>query len=419
MKYWFNEIVDSAIAAIYYDFNIEKAQEAMQKLETAANNNDADAMYLLARCYGGKDFCSVYYEFPEDALKMKKYMEKSIINGSALGVIGSMRSGMLSEQMKKEMPFSSLLEAWEQVYAKAEAGCAFCQNMVGNAYYWLDILDITETNESNFENQELWFNHLHKMVKQSIFWYEKAFQNGMSFSGRNLVNLYENGGAYELCSPDVNKAIAIEKLGAELGYPEWKEKYGTRLIETGKDERRGVQLCEEAALQGYKIGWFEVAMAYQRGNAFPIDYKKSLEAAENGIGWINDYNCCELAIRLYMGNYYGITQNYKRAFQLLKRLESQGNEWGFDRLAFCYAHGYGCSQDSHKALDLLEYLWENEEDTYYMDYTYAFLLANGLGVEQDIQKAAKIWHSIRKDFPLAEEALQGYKRTLFGKWIKK
>ena len=40
--------------------------------------------------------------------------------------------------------------AWDVVYEKAEAGCLFCQYMIGNTYYFLDVIEIGDRSEREF-----------------------------------------------------------------------------------------------------------------------------------------------------------------------------------------------------------------------------------------------------------------------------
>ena len=53
MNTYFNQIVEEAIQALYCSYDIARGQEAFKKLQKASNEGDVDAMYLLARCYGG------------------------------------------------------------------------------------------------------------------------------------------------------------------------------------------------------------------------------------------------------------------------------------------------------------------------------------------------------------------------------
>ena len=179
-----------------------------------------DAMYLLARCYGGRDFCWKDFGFPEDEDKMEKYMRMSILGGSAMGVVGSMRAGMLSAELEREMPFANIKEAWDIVYQKARSGSGFCQNMIGNSYYWLDIVRIEGRTEEQFSNFRQWIDYLRNMMLESIPWYEEALRNKIGMAGRNLVNLYRDGEEALQIKPQPQEAVKILKMGAELGLGE-------------------------------------------------------------------------------------------------------------------------------------------------------------------------------------------------------
>ena len=41
---------------------------------------------------------------------------------------------------------------------KAEAGCLFCQYMIGNIYYFLDVIEIGDRSEQEFGSREVWDN---------------------------------------------------------------------------------------------------------------------------------------------------------------------------------------------------------------------------------------------------------------------
>ena len=48
------------------------------------------------------------------------------------------------------MPFATLKEAWNAVYEKAQAGCLFAMNMIGNTYFWLDVVRIENKGPQDF-----------------------------------------------------------------------------------------------------------------------------------------------------------------------------------------------------------------------------------------------------------------------------
>ena len=49
----FDERVSKAIDIIYVNKEFNRAQEALELLQSAADEGDADAYYFLVRCYAG------------------------------------------------------------------------------------------------------------------------------------------------------------------------------------------------------------------------------------------------------------------------------------------------------------------------------------------------------------------------------
>lgn len=122
----------------------------------------------------------------------KGWFEK-LLTGSAAAVLGALRMDMLTPEFKEIMPFHSIQEAWEEILEKAENGCAFCQYMIGNTYYFLDIIEIEDQKESNFANKEAWNAWKQLQIKQCLPWFEKAFSGGMILAGRNYCHYYQHG----------------------------------------------------------------------------------------------------------------------------------------------------------------------------------------------------------------------------------
>ena len=100
---------------------------------------------------------------------------------------------MLTPQFRELMPFGSIKEAWETIYEKAENGCAFCQYMIGNTYYFLDIIEIEGRKESEFENRKAWEDWKREQMEKSIPWFDKAFSGDMILAGRNYCHYYQHG----------------------------------------------------------------------------------------------------------------------------------------------------------------------------------------------------------------------------------
>ena len=232
MGKYFSDAVDNAIEAIYYTYDREKAAAAVQPLADAANAGDGDAAYILSRCVSGPQYSWDYHPFQANDEAVEQLIRQSIVQGSAMGVLGAMRCGMLTPEMEEAMPFANLREAWNAVYEKAQAGCLFAMNMIGSSYYWLDILRIEEKKAGDFPSQEEFDAYLRENILKSAPWFERAFRGGMGVAGRNWYNLYHQG-QEGLLPPDRKKAE-----GSPGWAPNWVIPTGRRCMATGSRTSR-------------------------------------------------------------------------------------------------------------------------------------------------------------------------------------
>lgn len=415
MGKYFSDVVDKAIEDIYYCYDPERAAAAIGPLTDAANAGDGDAAYVLSRCLSGPQYSWRYHPFQEDDERGERLIRKSILQGSAAGVLGAMRCGMLTPEMEEAMPFASLKEAWNVIYEKAEAGSPFCQNMIGNTYFWLDILRIENKGPNDFPNQDAFADYLRENTLKCIPWFEKAFRGGMGFAGGNLYKLY-NEGEKGLLAPYPEKAEAVARLGAELGYPNWLEQYGALLLKKEGREREGLDYCQRAAQKGQLSAWYYVGTAYQEGKAVPKDVCHALECFEKGLADPHAVGCANWAGYLYYLGKNGVPQDYARAVQLFERAHAENNTWGTAFLASCYLFGLGCQKDPAHAVKLLQ---EVNYSTNVVNHCWGVIYANGLGgMPEDIKKGVEYLQKAG-NYPPAKEELLKYKKTLFGKWVRR
>ena len=82
-------------------------------------------------------------------------LHQAISLGSAAAALGALRMDMLTPELREIMPFDHINEAWEIILEKAENGCPFCQYMIGNIYYFLDIIEIEGRKEVNLQTKKL------------------------------------------------------------------------------------------------------------------------------------------------------------------------------------------------------------------------------------------------------------------------
>jgi len=416
MGKYFSDTVDKAIEDIYYCYDGARAAAAIQPLADASNNGDGDAAYILSRCLSGPQYSWSYHPFPEDDEGVERLIRRSIRLGSAIGVLGAMRCGMLTPETEEEAlrHFSSLQEAWNAVYEKAQAGSLFCQNMIGNTYFWLDTVRIQGKSREDFKSDGEFGQFLRDSELKCIPWFEKAFEGGMGFAGRNLYNLYQDGDDGTFL-PQPEKARALARRGAELGYPDWQERYGRLLLDEKGREREGLEWCEKAVKQGQLSACFYVGYTYELGKAGPKDVRHAMTCYEQGLQDPKLAGCANRAGRLYFLGKDGIPQDYARAVQLFELARSNKSTWGNDMLGLCYLQGWGCAKDYARAKALFE---EADFTTDLKNYGLGLIYADGLGVPEDIKKGVEYLQKA-KNYAPAQEALLRFKKGLFGKWTRR
>lgn len=117
-----SEEVQQALRDIYYHERTGRGKEAFALLERASEAGDGDATCVLARCLCGHQYVWAGHGFPEDDDRATELLHKSVAQGSALGVLVSMRCGELTPEVQAAMPFASLQEAFDQVLEQAQWG---------------------------------------------------------------------------------------------------------------------------------------------------------------------------------------------------------------------------------------------------------------------------------------------------------
>ena len=80
-----------------------------------------------------------------------------------------------------------------------------------------------------------------------------------------------------------------------------------------------------------------------------------------------------------------------------------------------YFYGRGVQQDYIKAREVLEKVDYNNKE---VRYCLGCIYAQGLGVAEDIPKGVEYLQKAGNFAPAKEELLK-YKKTLFGKWVRR
>ena len=407
--------VKQALQDIYYNVRTGRGKEAFALLERASAAGDGDASCVLARCLCGYQYVWGGHDFPEDDARATKLLHKSVEQGSALGVLVALRSGELTPSVQKKMPFGSLQEAFDQVEALAKEGDAFCQYVIGNSYFWWDFLRIQNKGKDSFPNETAFKAYLKGEISKCEDWFWKAFRGGVHFAANNL-NRYYTQGDEDIIAPQPEKARDLWKTGAELGYPTHQYIYASELK---KQERyqEALHWFQESAAANNSDCWYEIAELYWDGKGVAADkayaaacYEKELALNPEHTGSNNG-----LGKAYFLGE--GVAQDYAKAFHYLSVAHDvRGSKWGVFYLAKCCFNGLGTPQNYGKALQYLNEMdWQNKE----ADYMRGVIYAQGLGgVQADIPKGVAYLQKAG-NFAKAKEELLNYKKTLFGKWVRR
>lgn len=411
MGKYFSDVVDKAIRDIYYCCDNDKAKAAADALLLAAKDGDGDACYFLSRCFSGSCYSWEYHPFEENRAAAYGMLHQAISLGSAAAVLGALRMDMLTPELKEIMPFDSVQEAWEEILEKAEKGCTFCQYMIGNTYYFLDIIEIEDRKESEFESKKAWDAWKRFQMEQSIPWFEKAFSGGMILAGRNYCHYYQYGRG-DYIQPEPGKEVPIIRQGAERGYPEWMYAYAHHLAYTEENHKEALPWALKAAEAGHLWSWHIIGDIYWDGKAVERNLPYALQCYEKTASYGNDSYACRQLGRLYFHG-WGTAVDYARALQWLEKDEEK-EYVQYDLLGICYLLGYGCQQNPAKGRTFLE----KSKNSSYKSYGLGMMYTEGIGVQEDIGRGVEYLKAAGNYGP-AIEALKQYKKSLFGVWRRK
>ena len=104
MGRFFSDPVERALKYIYYDLRSRRGQEGFQLFQQAVADGDADACCLLARCLYGPEYTWPGHHFPVDEQAGDELMRRSVLEGSAIGTLLSLRCGVMDRQLAQACP---------------------------------------------------------------------------------------------------------------------------------------------------------------------------------------------------------------------------------------------------------------------------------------------------------------------------
>ena len=117
MRNYYSDTLKEGLRLLYFQAeDSSRYAEGVQLLEQAVANEEPDAFYFLARCYGWGDG-----NVKDDDRKAKKLSKRGIELGSDLCVLGADRMDILKGDIEKAMT-GTLKDAFDGVLAMAEDG---------------------------------------------------------------------------------------------------------------------------------------------------------------------------------------------------------------------------------------------------------------------------------------------------------
>ena len=416
MGRFFSDAVETAIRCIYCDLAAGRGEEGFQLLEETASEGDADACCLLARCLYGPEYVWRGHQFPTDERRGDALMRQAVLRGSAVAALTALRCGVMDEALARGMPFEDLSVPFRLVLDEAQRGDPFCQMVIGSVYYWWDFLAVEQRGPEDFADEEAFRFYLRTRFLQCEPWYLAAFRGGISLAGANLIRLYCDG-EKDLVPPRPEKELELDRLGAELGFPDYQYFYACDLCSDGREEE-GYALHRTAAERGEPRAFYWAGYAYEYGLGGPKDEARAAAYYERGIraSYIQNAACCtRLAQLYYFGQ--GVPQDYEKAFRLFQKGdELSGQNQGAYFLGYCCAFGLGTAQDYAAARAYLERIdWDCPDGFYLLGWLYC----HGKGGPEDIDKGVAL---LRKagDHPEAKEELTHYRQTLLTRrWVRR
>lgn len=206
-----NPSIDWAFNVLWIYKDITQAKAVYDFLQQAIMNDNADAYYILSRCYCGPQYVDPRFGFEVNYDLACQYLGHSILLGSALGTLGSRRLSGFNPPNGKRFypPFNSEQEAWMAVDSYAKNGSQFCKALIANSIMFFDIIEVFNLDLDNPAHLQ----QIYCMQQSAYATYTELEQN---------FNFYDyNGNKKELMS-DMN--MIAQRLGLPPAFPNPNDK---------------------------------------------------------------------------------------------------------------------------------------------------------------------------------------------------
>lgn len=413
MKY-FDERVAFAVQNLWVMPNAQMGAEALKRLKEAADDGVADAYYFLGRCFSGSCFVDPMFSFAENDDLANEYYDKSILMGSAVGMFGAMRVGGYKPPKGTFIhpPYNSIKEVWDAVNEYVEAGNTFCMYMVGNAYFYGDVMDFLGINPTTVPDFATFERYEHDWIMRAIDLFGRCINAGMYSALPNLINIYSN--EHPGLPPQPQKVKELEEFGVQRGINRYEGIAGRRLYDAGQYVAAD-EMLRRALAHGNKSNIYWLGKMHTYNGQLQLDlplakhcFELALMSEYDNIGSWNNLG------QIYFYGGQGIQPDYYKAFDMLRKAYEGGNDWGTDMYGTCFLKGLGGALvDYARAKELFLLRQDKPLSVIGLGEIYAY----GLGVPENISAAMKCWNKYPND-PRVIENKKNFQKTMFG-WKRK
>ena len=310
-------------------------REAESYYKAALDRGYAKAIYCLGKVYDETNRIN-------DAIVLYK---RAISSGVDTGLAKFKLALIYIEKMDSSL----YMEIIKLLHESYDEGCIKAARYLGVLYFkgWAGIIDINKT----------------------VFWLEKAAQNGDIISMKSLGVIYSKG--KDEVGIDINSAIKWYGKAFSLG------------------EGKGLSFLKEHSKDS--VAQFYLSSGYD----YIKDYKEALkwlfESASNG------YAEAQYKLgNLYRTGYSDLQKNDREALKWFQKAESQGHVRVNNSIGYFYYYGLGgLIKDDEKALSY--YLKAANQGEMFGQFSVGYFYEYGLGgLNKDYKEALK-WYKLSAD----------------------
>lgn len=403
----FDERVVKAVEILWITQNKEQGNDAKELLKEAAREGNKEANYFLARCYAGPSYINKAFGFEEDDKMAHQYLEKSLELGSPIGMMGARRFGEFRPYKGTFIypPYNSNREVWDAVIeiSKEETNAItmFCKYMLGNAYYYGDVVELSE-----YPKEELDEKAVVAFMLEAVKYYEECLREGGGFVSGNLIQIFESG---DYLPKDPARVLKYKEMAANLNVGKYMVDVGDAYLDTDVDKAE--KYYEKAAEHGFALGYSRRMRLYSFGGKRERNLKLAVELAQKGLELEPEHP----GLHNYLGEIYfyggdGIDVDYFRAVEHFEKAYTRNN-WCADLLGMCNLRGWGMDVNYERARSLFLEKPSLRLSLLGLGEIYCF----GLGVNQDIAKGME-YVDKKSTEPAAVDIKSYFKKSLLGKW---